>query len=117
MALFRLDTNEQVVSAGGRSRTGRGSCLLAVTARELIITRVLPAPGHPRRQVTRTLYVARWSIHDARVRSGVLLLRSAGSDLEIGLCSRAAAASWWARLLSEHDRSDAGSSPGLQGSP
>jgi hypothetical protein len=87
---------------------------VAVTSRELIIAGSLPAAGRPWQRIVRTVYVPRWSIQDARVRAGELLLRSGGADVQVRLRSRAAAAaasSWLGQLLGDHDRSGAGSWP------
>jgi hypothetical protein len=60
-------------------------------------------------RLTDSLYVPRRAIESASIRSGSLLLRSAGLDLNIELRSRrtaaAAAAAWLGQILSDHDRS------------
>jgi hypothetical protein len=109
LATLGLDGDDDVVIAG---RPGRRACSLAVTPRELVILRsplsVLP-PGRR----TDSLYVPRQAIEDAGIRSGSLVLRSAGVDLRVGLRPRKAAAAvsaWLGHVLngdpSDHDRSD-----------
>jgi len=90
-ALLRLDPADEVATTGPKTR------LIAVTPYELVILR----PG-------RILYVPRRAIQAAGIRSGSLLLRSAGVDLDLRLHSRkaaAAAALWLERVPGGHDRS------------
>jgi len=90
-ALLRLDPADEVATTGPKTR------LIAVTPYELVILR----PG-------RVLYVPRRAIQAAGSRSGSLLLRSAGVDLDLRLHSRkaaAAAALWLERVPGDHDRS------------
>ena len=106
-ATLRLDSDDEVVIAG---RPGRRACLLAVTPRELVILRSAPSANPPGRRA-ESLYVPRRAIENARIRSGSLLLRSAGVDLRIGLRSRkavAAASAWLEQVLNDDDRSDTG---------
>ena len=106
-ATLGLDPDDDVVIAG---RPGRRACLLAVTPRELVILRSAPSANPPGRRA-ESLYVPRRAIENARIRSGSLLLRSAGVDLRIGLRSRkavAAASAWLEQVLNDDDRSDTG---------
>ena len=106
-ATLRLDSDDEVVIAG---RPGRRACLLAVTPRELVILRSVPSANPPGRRAD-SLYVPRHAIEDAGIRSGSLVLRSAGVDLRVGLRSRkavAAASAWLGQVLSDHGRSDPG---------
>jgi hypothetical protein len=102
-----LDSDDEVVMAG---RPGRRACLLAVTPRELIILRSALSANPPGRRA-ESLYIPRRAIENARIRSGSLLLRSAGVDLRIGLRSRkaVAAASAWLEHGLNDDRSDTAS--------
>jgi hypothetical protein len=106
-ATLGLDSDDDVVIAG---RSGRRACLLAVTPREVVILRSAPSANPPGRRA-ESLYVPRRAIENARIRSGSLLLRSAGADLRIGLRSRkavAAASAWLEPVLNDDDRSDTG---------
>lgn len=94
---FPIEPGDEAVVARRRSPLGRGSCLLAVTGREIIIVnsgRPLLRPWHRRR---RTLYVPRGAVTEATVTSRVLRLRSAGMEVCLQLPSHglAAAASRW----------------------
>ncbi len=114
-----LAPGDAIVSAGWRSRAGRGACLLGVTSRELVLVQSLRACLWPWHRTTRALYVPRGSIEDAVIRSKTVLLRCAGADVRIVLRSRrvaAAASSWLRWLLSDHDCSGAGSRPAQPGS-
>lgn len=102
-----LSQDDASVHAGWRSRAGRGTCLLGVTSRELVIVRSRRARRRPWRRTTRTLCVPRGSIDDAAVRSKTVLLRSAGTEVHMVLQSRAvaaAAASWLRWMLSARGR-------------
>lgn len=99
-----LAADDAIVSAGWRSRAGRGACLLSVTSRELVVVQSLRDPL-TWRWSTRTLYVPRGSIENAVVRSRTVLLRTAGTDMRIALQSRevaAAASSCLRWMLSDH---------------
>jgi hypothetical protein len=105
---LRLDPDDEVAIAG---RPGRGACLLAVTPRELVILRAAPSVNPPGRRAD-SLYVPRRAIEEATIRSGLLVLRSAGVELRVGLRSRkavAAASAWLGQVLNDHDRSDTSS--------
>lgn len=109
-AALRLDSDDDIVIAGRPGRAGRTVCLLAVTPRELVILRSAPSASPPGNR-TDSLYVPRRAITDAGVRSGSLVLRSAGVDLRVGLRSRkavAAASAWLGQVLNDHDRSGTG---------
>ena len=108
-----LAPDDTIVSAGWRSRAGRGSCLVSVTSRELI---VVQSPRDPltRQRTTCTLYVARGSIEGAILRPKTILLRTAGRDVPIALQSRAitaAAADWLRWMISEHGYLGSGGPP------
>jgi hypothetical protein len=103
---LRLDSDDDVVMAGRPGRRGRATCLLAVTPREVVILRSVLSAGSPGR-LTDSLYVPRRAIEDASIKSGSLLLRSAGLDLRIGLRSKkavTAASAWLGQVLNDHDR-------------
>jgi hypothetical protein len=87
-AALGLDAEDDVVIAG---RPGRRGGLFAVTPRELVILRSVPSANPPGRRAD-SLYVPRRAIEDAGIRSGSLVLRSAGVDLRIGLRSPKAVA-------------------------
>jgi len=95
-ATLRLDSDDDLVMAGRPGRAGRTTCLLAVTPRELVILRSAPSANPPGRRAD-SLYVPRHAITDAGIRSGSLVLRSAGVEFRVGLRSRkaVAAASAW----------------------
>lgn len=106
-ATLGLDSGDDVMIAG---RPGRRACLLAVTPRELVILRTAPSANPPGRRAD-SLYFPRRAITDAGVRSGSLVLRSAGVDLRVGLRSRkavAAASAWLGQLVNDHGRRDTG---------
>jgi len=110
-AALRLDSDDEVVMAGRPGRAGRGTCLLALTSRELVILRSLRS-ANPRGRLADTLYVPRRVITAGSIQSGSLLLRSAGVDLRIGLSSRkaaGAASAWLEQVLNDRDRT--GTSP------
>lgn len=110
LADLRLDPDDDVVTAGRYGRAGRRMSLLAVTPRELIILRSVRS-ARPPGQLTDSLYVPRRAIEHASIRSGSLLLRSAGLELGIDLRSRrtaAAASEWLGHVLSDHDHSGTG---------
>lgn len=109
--VLRLDPDDDVAAAGRHGHAWRTRCLLAVTSRELVIVRSARPAGQLGR-LTDSLYVPRRAIEGAGIRSGSLLLRSAGLDLNIGLRSRrtaVAAAAWLGQILSDHDHSGTGS--------
>ena len=98
LAVLPLDPADHVAAAG----SGR-ACLIAVTPYELIVLRSRRSGG-----ATDALLVPRRAIQQASVRSGSLLLRSAGVDLHVRLRSRktaATAAAWLEQVLGYHDRS------------
>lgn len=106
-----LVPGDMIVSARWRSRAGRGTGVLGVTSRELVIVQSARSRRLSWRRSTRTLFVPRGSIEDAVVRSKTLLLRSAGTEMRISLRSRkvaAAASSWLRWMLSDHGRVRAG---------
>ena len=89
--LLRLDPADELATAGPKTR------LLVVTPDELVVLR----PG-------RVLYVPRHAIQAASIRSGSLVLRSAGVDLDLRLRPRktaAAAVTWLERVPGDHHRS------------
>jgi hypothetical protein len=104
-AALRLDSDDDVAISGQPGRPGRRACLLAATPRELVILRSAPS-ANPFGRRADSLYVPRRAIEDADVRSGSLVLRSAGVDLRVGLRSRkavAAASAWLGQVLNDHD--------------
>ncbi len=110
-AAARLDADDDAVMAGRPGSPGRRACLLAVTPRELVILRSAPSASPPGRRAD-SLYVPRSAIEYADIRSGSLVLRSAGMDLRVGLRSRkavAAASAWLGQVPNDHDRSDTSS--------
>jgi len=99
-----LSAGDTIACAAWRSRAGRGTCLLGVTSRELVVVQSRRPCGRPWRLTTRTLCVPRGSIEGAVVRSKTVLLRSAGAEMRIVLESRglaAAADSWLRWMLSD----------------
>jgi len=114
-----LDVCEGIACVSWRSRARGAACVLALTSRELII--VLSRAGHSilRREIRRTLYLPRQSLHGAEGRGKTVCVRTAGTQVDIRLWSRKAAADvsrWLAKVLTEQDRNDIGSRPGQQGS-
>jgi len=108
-----LAPDDAIVSAEWRSRAGRGSCLVSVTSRELV---VVQSPRDPltRRRTTWALYVPRGSIEGAVLRPKMILLRTAGRDIPIALQSRAitaAAADWLRWMISDHGYLGSGGPP------
>jgi hypothetical protein len=102
-----LVPGDAIVSAGWRSRAGRGTCLLSVTSRELVIVQSARGLAPPWRRATSTLCLPRGPVEDAAVRSRTMLLRSAGTEVCVSLRSRtvaAAASSWLRWMLSGHGR-------------
>jgi len=98
LAVLPLDPADHVAAAG----SGR-ACLIAVPPYELIVLRSRRSGG-----ATDALLVPRRAVQQASVRSGSLLLRSAGVDLHVRLRSRktaATAAAWLEQVLGYHDRS------------
>ena len=115
---FLLDPGDDVIWAGWRSRARGAACLLAVTARELIIAQSLPGRGRLRHGITRTLYVPRQALRDAVAQAGSLRLHSAGTDVDVALWSDKAAdaaSSWLRQVLGDRDCNDAGSWQGQPG--
>jgi hypothetical protein len=103
---WRLDSDDDVVISGQPRRPGRRACLLTATPRELVILRSAPSANPPGRRAA-SLYVPRRAISDASIRSGSLVLRSAGVDLRVDLRSRkavAAASAWLGQVLNDHGR-------------
>jgi len=114
---FLLDPGDDVIWAGWRSHARGVACLLAVTARELIIARGLPGRGRLGHGIARTLYVPRQALRDAAAQAGSLRLHSAGIDVDVALWSDKAAdaaSSWLRQVLRDRDCSGAGS---WQGQP
>lgn len=115
---FLLDPGDDVIWAGWRSRVHGAACLLAVTARELIIGQSRPGRSRLGHGITRTLYVPRQALRDAVAQSGSLRLHSAGTDVDVRLWSSKAAdaaSSWLRQVLGDRDCSGAGSWPGQSG--
>jgi hypothetical protein len=115
---FLLDPRDDVIWAGWRSRARRAACLLAVTERELIIAQSLPGPGRLGHAITWRLYVPRQALRDVVARAGSLRLRSAGTDVDVGLWSGKAAdaaSSWLRQVLCDRDCSGAGTWQGQPG--
>jgi hypothetical protein len=115
---FLLDPGDDVIWAGWRSRAHGAACLLAVTARELIIAQSRPARGRLRRGITRTLYVPRQALRAVDARAGSLWLHSAGTDVDVELWSDKAAdaaSSWLSQVLGDRDCNGAGSWQGRPG--
>ena len=107
-----LDVCEDIACMCWRSRARCAACLLALTSRELIV--VLSRAHHriPRRVIRRTTYLPRQSLQSAESHAKTVCVRTAGTQVDITLWSRKAAAevsSWLGEVLSEHDRSDVGS--------
>jgi hypothetical protein len=103
-ATVGFDAGDDAVIAG---RPGRRACLLAVTPRELVILRS-PLSVIPPGRRADSLYVPRHAIEEAGIRSGSLVLRSAGVDLRVGLRSRktaATASAWLGHVLNGDDPS------------
>jgi hypothetical protein len=94
---FLIEPGDEAVVAGWRSASGYGSCLLAVTAREINVVNSARSLIRPWRRRARVLYVPRSVVTGAIVTSRTLRLRSAGTDVCVRLPSRglAAAASRW----------------------
>lgn len=111
-ASFLLDSGDDLIWSGWRSRAQGTVCLLAVTARELIIAQSRPGRSRLGHAITRTLYVPRQALRDAAARAGSLRLHSAGTDVDVGLWSAKsadAASSWLRQVLGDRDCSGAGS--------
>jgi len=105
--LLLLVPGDAIVSAGWRSRAGRGTFLLSMTSRELVIMQSTRGVAPPWRRATSTLCLPRGPVEDAVVRSRTMLLRSAGAEVRVTLRSRtvaAAASSWLRWMLSDHGR-------------
>jgi hypothetical protein len=97
-----LDVCEGTAYMGWRSRAGWSACLLALTSRELIV--VLSRAGHrlPRRVIRRTLYLPRQCLQGAEARAKTVRVRTGGTQVDITLWSRKAAAdvsSWLGQVL------------------
>jgi hypothetical protein len=102
-----LDVCEGIACVSWRSRARSSACVLALTSRELIV--VLSRAGYsiPRREIRRTLYLPRQSLQGAEGRAKTVCVRTAGTQVDIRLWSRKAAAdvsSWLGKVLTEHDR-------------
>jgi len=107
-----LDVSEAIACVGWRSRARGAACVLALTSRELIIVLSRAEHSIPRRVIRRTLYLPRQSLQGAEDRAKTVWVRTAGTQVEIRLWSRRAAADvsgWLGRVLSDRDRSDVGS--------
>jgi hypothetical protein len=103
LAVLPLDPADEVATAG----SARGACLVAVTPYELIVLR-----SRRSGRVTDSLLVPLRALQRASIRSGALLLRSAGVDMRVRLRSRktgATATAWLEQVLGDHDRSGASS--------
>lgn len=103
---FLAEPGDEAAVARWRSLPGRGSCLLAVTGREIISVNSARALNRPWRRSTRALYVPRGTVTEAVVTGGTLLLRSAITDVHVPLPSRrlaAAASRWLGYSLAGHD--------------
>lgn len=87
-----LDVGGGMDCAGWRSRSRCAACLLALTSRELIVLLSRAERGSRRHMIRRTLYLPRQSLEGAEGRAGTVRVRSAGTDVEIRLWSRKAAA-------------------------
>jgi hypothetical protein len=91
-----------VAAVGHRGGRLRRCCLLAVTARELIIEQTWRDWRRPWRKTSQTLYLPRQSICGAVVRGRTLRLESAGTTVRVRLTSRktaATASAWLASVL------------------
>jgi hypothetical protein len=109
--VLRLDPDDDVAAVDRYEAAWRRPYLLAITPRELVISRSARRAGQFGR-LTDSVYVPRRAIEGASIRSGSLLLRSSGLDLNIELRSRrtaATASAWLRQILSDHDRSGTGS--------
>ena len=109
--VLRLDPDDDVAAVDWYGPAWRRPCLLAVTPREMVISRSARRAGQFG-WLTDSLYVPRRAIEGASIRSGSLLLRSAGLDLNIELRSRrtaAVASAWLRQILRDHDHSGTGS--------
>lgn len=87
-----LDVGGGMDYVGWRSRARCSACLLALTSRELIVLLSRAEGGSRRRMIRRTLYLPRQSLEGAEDRAGTVWVRSAGTEVEIRLWSRKAAA-------------------------
>jgi hypothetical protein len=115
---FLLDPEDDMIWAGWRSHAHGAACLLAVTARELIIAQSRPGRSRLGHRITRTLYLPRQALRDAVAQSASLRLHSAGAHVDVGLWSSQAAAavsSWLRQVLDDRDCSGAGSWQGQPG--
>jgi hypothetical protein len=107
-----LDVCEGIACMRWRSRARCAVCLLALTSRELIVVQSRAGHSIPRRVIRRTLYLPRQSLQGAEGRARTVWVHTAGTQVDIRLWSRKAAAdvsSWLGQVLSEHNRSDVGS--------
>jgi hypothetical protein len=114
-----LDVCEGIACVVWRSRARSAACLLALTSRELIVVLSRAEHSIPRRVIRRTLYLPRQSLQGAEGQAKTVCVRTAGTQVDIRLWSRKAAADvsrWLGKVLGEDDRSDVGSWPGQQGS-
>lgn len=87
-----LDVGGGMDCVGWRSRARCAACLLALTSREVIVLVSRAERGSRRRMIRRTLYLPRQSLEGAEDRAGTVRVRSAGTEVEIRLWSRKAAA-------------------------
>ena len=87
-----LDVGGGIDCVGWRSRARCAACLLALTSRELIVLMSRAEHGSRRRMIRRTIYLPRQSLEGAEGREGTVRVRSAGTEVEIRLWSRKAAA-------------------------
>jgi hypothetical protein len=87
-----LDVGGGTDCVGWRSRARCATCLLALTSRELIVLLSQAERGSRRRMIRRTLYLPRQSLQGAEGRAETVCVLSAGTEVEIRLWSRKAAA-------------------------
>lgn len=87
-----LDAGEGIACACWRSRARCAACLLALTSQELIVVQCRAECGSVRRMSRRTLYLPRQSLQGAECRAETVCVRSAGTEVEVRLWSRKAAA-------------------------
>jgi hypothetical protein len=97
-----LDVREGIACMSWRSRARCAACLLALTPRELIVVQSRAEHSIPRRVIRRTLYLPRQSVQGAEDRAKTVCVHTAGTQVEITLWSRKAAADvscWMGKML------------------